>query len=333
VIDDEADLAGLPAVVKETAAEEAAKRGLQGKWVFTLHHPSLIPFLQYAEKRDLREKMFKAYSMRGDNNNELDNKKIVSRIASLRVERANLLGYPTHAHFQLERNMAKNPANVYELLDRLWKPALNSAPRRSEKNAGVIKAEGHSFALQPWDWCFTPKGQASRVQPRRRAVAAYFKLENVIQGVFDVAGRLYGIQFVERTDLRVYHPKSRLLSAEADGSNRYFVHRLFPARQQARRRLDERFARAIQYRRRPRTRSSPTAAFSQAHGGKALLVEPGRSETLFHEFGHALHGLLSNCTILRSPALRWRSICRIAVPDYGKLGAAPRGAQTLCPPL
>jgi len=300
VIDDEADLAGLPAVVKETAAEEAAKRGLQGKWVFTLHHPSLIPFLQYAEKRDLREKMFKAYSMRGDNNNELDNKKIVSRIASLRAERANLLGYPTHAHFQLERNMAKNPANVYELLDRLWKPALNSARAEAKKMQALIKAEGHSFALQPWDWWYyAEKVKQAEYSLDEEQLRPYFKLENVIQGVFDVAGRLYGIQFVERTDLPVYHPEVKTFEVqEADGSHIGILYTdYFP---RASKRGGAWMSALREQSNIGGDRRTPIITncgnFAKPTAEKPSLLSLDEVETLFHEFGHALHGLLSNCT-------------------------------------
>ncbi len=144
VIENEADQAGLPDAVVAGAAEAAAERGYEGKWVFTLHKPSMLPFLQYSEKRELREKIFNAYINRGNNDNERDNKKNASRLAALRVKKAKLLGYETHAHFVLEEAMAKVPENVYDLLNKLWKPALVMAKKEAAMMQAMIDEEGEA---------------------------------------------------------------------------------------------------------------------------------------------------------------------------------------------
>ncbi|MFH1754510.1 MAG: M3 family metallopeptidase, partial [Candidatus Latescibacterota bacterium] len=150
IIDSKEDLAGLPEAVVTGAAEDATRRGHEGKWVFTLHKPSMIPFIQFSAKRELREKIYKAYFNRGDNNNELDNKEILSKIASLRVKRAHLLGYKTHAHYMLEESMAKQPEEVYKLLNQLWTPALARAKMEAKELQAMIDAEGNGFKLASW---------------------------------------------------------------------------------------------------------------------------------------------------------------------------------------
>ncbi|GAF88710.1 unnamed protein product, partial [marine sediment metagenome] len=154
VIDKKEDLAGLPQAVISGGAEAAKEREYEGKWVFTIHKPSMLPFLQYSENRALREKIFKAYINKGNNNDELDNKDNLAKIAALRVERANLLGYKTHADYVLENNMATKPENVYKFLELLWKPALKIAKREAKELQEMISKEGHDFKLQPWDWWY-----------------------------------------------------------------------------------------------------------------------------------------------------------------------------------
>ena len=154
VIENEEDLAGLPLSSITGAAEAVKEAGLEGKWIFTTHKPSMIPFLQYSEKRELREKLYRAYTKRGDNDNEHDNKKILSDIIKLRVERANLLGYKTYADYILESRMAKNPQNVYKLLNRLWDASLPVAKRERQEMQAIIGREGCDFKLASWDWCY-----------------------------------------------------------------------------------------------------------------------------------------------------------------------------------
>ena len=219
VIEKEEDLAGLTQAVIKRAAEAAKERGHEGKWVFTLHNVS--GFLGNAEKRPVRENIYKAYINRCNNNDELDNKAVVSRAFALRAEKANLLGYKTYAHFVLEKNMAKTPENVYKFLERLWKPALKMAKKEANELQEMIRKEGKDFKLQPWDWrYYAGKLKKAKYDLDGEMLRPYFKLENVLEGFFDVANRLYGIQFIERTDIPRFHKDVKTFEVkEADGSH------------------------------------------------------------------------------------------------------------------
>ena len=300
VIDKTEDLAGLTEASINAAAEAAKEKGYEGKWMFTLHKPSLIPFLQYSEKRDLREKMFKGYIMRGDNNNELDNKKILSRIAALRVKRANLLGFKTHAHFILDDNMAKNPENVYALLNKLWIPALKRAKNEVKDMQQIIKNEGKNFKLQPWDWWYyAEKLKIAKYDFDEELLRPYFQVEKVLDGVFAVANKLYGIQFLERQDIPKYHEDVKVYEVkEADGSHIAILYvDYFPRAGKGGGAWMDAF-RKQQYL--DGKKISPViynvGNFSKPVGDKPALISLEEVETLFHEFGHALHGILSNCT-------------------------------------
>ncbi len=302
VIDDEADLAGLPESVIAAAAEAAKEHGLDGSWVFTLHKPSLIPFIQYSEKRELRERIFKAYINRGDNNNELDNKAIVSRITALRVKKAQLLGYHNHAEFVLEENMAKTPDKVYDLLNRLWKPALALAKKEAKELQGMIDKEGGNFKLEAWDWWYyAEKLRKEKYDLDEEALRPYFKLENVREGAFTVANKLYGITFEELTDLPTYHEDVKTFEVkEGDGSHIGILYVDYFPRSSKRG-----GAWMSSYRKQSRMGGKEVhpvivnvCNFSKPTGGKPALLSFEEVETLFHEFGHALHGLLSNCTYI-----------------------------------
>jgi peptidyl-dipeptidase Dcp len=300
VIDDKADLAGLPESVVTAAAETATERGHEGKWVFTLHKPSLIPFLQYSEKRGLREKIYKGYINRGNHGDELDNKKILAQMAALRVEKANLLGYETHAHFVLEENMAKEPEKVYELLRKLWTPALARAKAEATDMQKMIDAEGGDFKLQSWDWWYyAEKVKKAKYDLDEEMLRPYLKLENVVDGAFDVATRLYGLQFEERSDIPTYHEDVTAFEVkEADGTHVGVLYvDYFPRKSKrggawmsefrAQSKLDGKDIRPVIYN---------VGNFSKPTGDKPSLLSFEETETLFHEFGHALHGLLSDCT-------------------------------------
>jgi len=300
VIENEADLAGLPEAVIISAAEAAEERGHTGKWVFTIHKPSLIPFLQYSERRELREKIFKAYINQGNHNDELDNKPILSEIAALRVQKANLLGYPTHAHFVLEENMAKVPENVYQLLNQLWEPALGRAKQEAYDLQKMIEQADQNFKLQPWDWWYyAEKLKKAKYDLDDNLLRPYFKLENVINGVFLVANRLWGIQLVERQDVPKYHPDVKVFEVkEADGSHIGILYTdYFP-------RTSKRGGAWMNaYRKQYRQNGQNVAPiitnvgnFSKPTADTPALLSFDEVTTLFHEFGHALHGLLSNCT-------------------------------------
>ena len=303
VIDKEEDLAGLPQAVITGAAEAAKERGHEGKWVFTIHKPSMIPFLQYSENRALREKIFKAYINKGNNNDELDNKDNLARIVALRVERANLLGYKTHADYVLENNMAKKPENVYTFLEQLWKPALKMAKKEAMELQEMISKEGHDFKLQAWDWWYySEKLKKAKYALDEEMLRPYFKLENARDGAFSVAGKLYGIQFIEREDIPKYHEDARVFEVkEADGSHIGILYTdYFP-------RASKRGGAWMNsFRKQSRLHGKDiypvitnNGNFSKPTGGKPALISSEEVVTLFHEFGHGLHGLLSDCTYNR----------------------------------
>ncbi len=303
VIENKEDLAGLPEAAIAGAAEAATERGYEGKWVFTLHRPSMTPFLQYSEKRNLREKIFTAYTNRGNNNNELDNKANLSKIVALRVKKANLLGYNSHAHFVLEENMAKKPENVYNLLNQLWEPGLAMAKKEAYDLQAMIYKEGHDFKLAPWDWrYYAAKLKKAKYELDDELLRSYFKLENVREGAFAVANKLYGITFEERTDLPTYHEDVKVFEVkEADGSHIGILYTdYFP-------RASKRGgAWMSSYRKQSKQGGKEVTPvicnicnFSKPTGDKPALVSFREASTLFHEFGHALHGLLSNGTYSR----------------------------------
>ncbi|MBI4720519.1 MAG: M3 family metallopeptidase [Chitinivibrionia bacterium] len=303
VLTSKEELAGLPDAVVSGAAEAAKERGRDGAWVFTLHRPSMTPFLQFSERRDLREKIFKAYIHTGDNNDERDNKNILSRIAALRVERAKLLGYKTYADFVLEENMAKKPVNVYELLNKLWTPALAKATAEARVLQEMVYAEGGDFKLEAWDWWYyAEKVKKARYDLDDEILKPYFQLENVRQGAFDVATRLYGITFEERKDIPVYHEDVRVFEVkEADGRHIGLLFTDYFPRESKRG-----GAWMGAFRNQSKKNGSNIAPlvfnvgnFSKPTGDVPSLLTFDEVNTLFHEFGHALHGLLSNCTYER----------------------------------
>jgi peptidyl-dipeptidase Dcp len=300
VIDDDKDLGGLPDAAISGAAEAAVERSHEGKWVFTLHKPSMIPYLQYAENRELREKIFKAYINRGNNNNDLDNKEILSKIAALRVERAHLLGYETHAHFVLEESMAKKPDEVYALLNELWTPALARAKAEAAEMQRMIDREGGDFKLEAWDWWYyAEKVKKAKYDLDEEMLRPYFELENVRRGAFQVATNLYGITFEEITDIPKYHEDVKVFEVkEADGTHIGLLYVDYFPRESKRggawmsafRKQSKRDGKNI----------TPVIVncgnFSKPTGDKPALLSWDEVTTLFHEFGHGLHGLLSNCT-------------------------------------
>lgn len=300
IIDNVEDLVGLPENVISTASNSAKEKGYENKWLFTIHKPSMIPFLQYSSKRDLREKLYKAYINKGDNNDELDNKKILSKMAMLRVKKANLLGYNTHADYVLEENMAGNPNNVYELLDKLWNPALERAKGEVKEMQNIIDKENGGFKLEPWDWWYyAEKVKKEKYDLDEDELRPYFEVNNVIKGVFTLSENLFGIQFEERNDISKYHPDVKVFEVkEADGTHIGILYTDYFPRESKRggawmdefRRQHKKDGKMI----------SPiiynVGNFSKPTGDKPALLSLDEAHTLFHEFGHALHGLLSNCT-------------------------------------
>jgi peptidyl-dipeptidase Dcp len=300
IVDRREDLAGLPQSAVDGAAEAAKRAKLEGKWVFTVQKPSMLPFLQYAENRDLREKLFKGYIMRGDQGNQYDNKEIIAKIAALRVERARVLGYKTHADFVLELNMAKKSGTVYDFLQKIWKPALKIAKQERAAMQAMIKSEGKDFKLEAWDWWYyAEKIRKAKYDLDENELRPYFLLENVRKGAFDVAGKLYGIEFVERKDIPTYSDEVTVFEVKRkDGSHVGILYTdYFPrpgkragawcSSYRRQERVGETFVTPLMYN---------VGNFSRPSGDRPALLSLEEAGTLFHEFGHALHGLLSNIT-------------------------------------
>jgi peptidyl-dipeptidase Dcp len=299
VLEKEKDLAGLPEAVRATAKEAAIERKQEGKWVFTLHKPSLIPFLQYSEKRELREVMLKGYINRGDNNNDLDNKKILTQMVDLRVRRAKLLGYKTHADYVLDVNMAKQPVTVYEFMQKVWGPALAKAKQEAKELQTLIDEEGGDFDLQPWDWWFyAEKLRKAKYDLDENMLRPYFQMEKVRMGVFEVATKLFGITF-EEIEIPKYHEEVTAYAVkEADGSLVGILYTdYFPRTSKRGGAWMNSIRKQI---RKNGKRVVPVICnvgnFSKPTEDNPALLSYEEVNTLFHEFGHALHGLLSDCT-------------------------------------
>jgi len=313
VIEDENDLAGLPDGVIKTAAGTAQREGLENAWVFTTHKPSMLPFLTYAENRDLREQLYTAYTVRGNQNNEYDNKAIVAEIVNLRVEKANLLGYETFAHYTLEPRMAGNPENVYKLLDQLWDASLPVAKREVSAMQAIIDSEGGGFELAPWDWWFyAEKVRKAEFDLDDNELRPYFELNNVRDGVFYVANQLYGLTFVELEDMPKPHPDAQVFEVfESDGSHAAVIYMDYHPRESKR-------GGAWCGRFRSQNRSAGVEVepvinlvcnFTTATEDTPALLSLDEVETLFHEFGHALDGILANVTYRTG----------VRSPDFGEL--------------
>ena len=220
VIEDEAELEGLPASAVSAAAATAKAEGQEGKWIFTISRPSLYPFLTYSPNRALREKLYKGYIMKGDNDNEYDNNKIVARTVELRSERAKLFGYNNHAEYILAENMAKNPENVYAILIKVWDKALPVAKQEVVDMQAIADKEGADIKIEGWDWWYyAEKVRQEKYALSEEDVKPYFQVDNVQQGIFTLANKLWGVTFTERTDLPKYHEDGKVFELkEADGS-------------------------------------------------------------------------------------------------------------------
>jgi len=299
VVDKEEDLAGLPQYLIDAAAAEATKREKPGKWVFTTHRPSKTPLLMFSDNRELREKMWKAYTHRGDNNNANDNKNIVAEMASLRAQRAKLLGYKTHAHFVLEGNTAKTPENVYQLLNKIWPAGLAQAKQELADMQAMVDAEGGNYKVEGWDWRYlSEKIRKARYDLDEEQTKPYFSLEDTLQGVFYTVNKLFGMTFKERTDLPVYHEDVRVFEVYYKNGELIGLYLTdFYVRESKRggawmnayrsQYVDEKgeFVKPI---------IVNVLNYPKPTGDKPTLLTFGQASTLFHEFGHAAHGFLSN---------------------------------------
>lgn len=300
VIDREEDLAGLPDGVKVQASGAADKAGLKGKWIFTIQYPIMEPFLKYSEMRDLREKLFTAYFMKCDNGNANDNNAIVAKIARLRVERSKMLGYRSYADFALERTMAKTPERVMDFLGQVWNAALPVAKTEALAQQEVIDSEGNNFNLQPWDWWFyTEKIKKQKFSLDDEMLRPYFKIDNVIDGMFYVANRLYDLNFIKRTDIPKYHPD--VITYEVTRNNKHVGILMIDNYPRSSKRGGAWCGTFRgQYRDIKGRMITPVVTMvtnsTPPTDEKPSLLTPDEANTLFHEFGHALHQLLSNST-------------------------------------
>jgi peptidyl-dipeptidase Dcp len=298
-ITDKNDLAGLPENLIEEAAETAKSKNSEG-WTFTLHAPSLSPFLKYSENRSLREQIWKAYDRRGANGNENDNREIVKQIANLRMKMANLLGYKTYADYVLEERMAENPENVTKFLNQLFEAAKPTANKDVSEVADYAKSKGFTENFMPWDWSFySEKLKAEKYSVNDEALRPYFKLENVINGIFKLADTLYGLKFTENREIAVFHPDVK--TYEVNDENGKFMAVLyldfFP------RESKDNGAWMTSYRnvqiidgKEIRPIISVTCNFTKPTETKPALLTFDEVETFLHEFGHALHGMLAQGT-------------------------------------
>lgn len=300
IVEHEEELAGIPDAFRNAAQEAASSAGYDGKWLFTLQKPSLIPVLQYASNRSIREKIFKGYIMKGDYDDEYDNKKIVARTVALRAKKAMLLGYSNHAAFVLEQNMAETPEKVNGFIDALMKAALPIAIKEAKNLQDMIVKRGDNIPLEPWDWWYYAEIlRKEKYDLDEEQLRPYFKLENVRDGVFALAGKLWGLKFVPRTDLPKYHPDVEVYEVtEADGRHLGILYKDFFPRDSKRG-----GAWMNSYRKQSRAGGrevSPVITtnynFTAPLGDNPSLLSWDEVITLFHEMGHALHGLLSNCT-------------------------------------
>jgi peptidyl-dipeptidase Dcp len=300
VIDNKDDLSGLPEGVVTQAASMAKSLKMEGKWVFTLQVPSMTPFLQSSDRRDLREKLFTAYFMKGDNDNEKDNKAIISRIAKLRVEKSHLLGYESYADFVLERTMAKTPEKVFSFLAQVWDAATPFAKAEAAAQQELINKEGGKFKLAPWDWWYySEKIKKEKYALDDEITRPYFKIDNVMDGMFYVANQLYNLEFTKRTDIPKYHPDVNTFEVTRGGKHvGILMIDNYPRpskrggawcgtfRSQSRDKKGNMIYPLVTM----VTNSTPPSA------DKPSLLTPEEASTLFHEFGHALANLLSNKT-------------------------------------
>lgn len=300
VIDKKEDLAGLPQSAIDAAAEQAKADKMDGKWVFTLQKPSWIPFLQYADNRDLREKLYKAMYNRGNNDNEFDNKALIDKMVNLRIQKANLLGFKTFADYSLEETMAKTPKAVYDLLNSIWKYALPQAKKEAAELQAIIDKEGGKFKLASWDWWYyTEKLRKEKYALDEEQIKPYFKMENVREGVFMCANKLYGLNFKKIDNVAVYNPEVEVYEVtDADGSLITLLYTdYFPRASKGGGAWMGNFREQwVQDGKDIRPIIYNIGNFTRPTQNTPSLLTIDEVETMFHEFGHALHGMLSKVT-------------------------------------
>ena len=298
------DLKGLPEDIVNLAKEEAdnkfkktSDKKYANKYIFTSHRSSMYPFLTYSERRDLREKLYTGYIMRGDNDNEYDNKNITSKIASLRVEKANILGFETHAQYVLDNTMAKTPDAVYELLDQLWEPALSRAKNELQELQKFVNEEGQNFKIASWDWWYySEKVRKDKYNIDEEELKNFFTLDNTIDGIFKTANKLFGLTFEEKFDIELYHPDARVWQVkDKNGSHLgLYIGDYYTRSSKRGGAWMSTFKDQSNFDGRERPIVINVCNFPPPSKDKPSLLSFEHVTTLFHEFGHGLHGLLTN---------------------------------------
>jgi len=307
VLRSERDLAGLPDQIRNAAREAARSRGIADAWVITLSRSLIVPFLTFSDRRDLRERAFNAWVRRGENEGARDNRPIAREILALRCEKARLLGHANYADYALADRMAKTPRAVAKLLAQVWEPAKASAAAECDALRAMALSRGENIAIEPWDWrYYAEKVRKARYDFDEAAIKPYFSLDRMLNAAFDCAQRLFGIRFIARPDFRLYHDDVRGFEVrDRDGR----IIGVF---------LSDNFARPTKrggawmnaYRRQSRVDGDvlPIVVnnnnFAKAPAGEPTLLSDDDVRTLFHEFGHGLHGLLSQVTYERLSGTR-----------------------------
>ncbi len=318
-VENEADLSGLPPAQVEAAAQAAKNAGQEGKWLFTLHNASSMPFLYNADNRELRRKIKTGHINRGNNNDERDNKDIILQTVNLRIERSSLLGYKNHAHFILEENMVNTQEEVMDFITRLWEPTMKVAKREAQDLQKVVYDQGYDFLIEPLDWrYYTEKLRKERFDLDEEQLRPYFSLEKVTEGIFELARRLWGLQFVQNLEIPRPHPDA--VAYEVKEENGDFIGILYmDFHPRASKRSGAWMSSFRQQMRKPDgTMVYPIVTlvcnFTPPTATTPSLLTFDEVRTYFHEFGHGLHGLLSNVT--------YRSLSGTNVPrDFVELPA------------
>lgn len=300
VLKSEADLAGLPQSVRDAAAAAAAAKKLPDSWVIANTRSSVDPFLTYSDRRDLREKAWRMFVNRGDNGDEHDNNAIITEILQLRAERAKLLGYTTHAHWRLENAMAKTPERAMQLMEAVWKPAVGRVKEEVADQQALADKEGAKIKIEPWDYrYYQEKVRKARYDLDQNEVKQYLQLEKLREGIFWVAGELFGFNFTPVTNVPVYHPDVRVWEVTDKATKKHIGLWFFDPYARPGKRSG---AWMSAYRSQQRvdgvvtTIVSNNSNFVKGKPGEPVLISWDDATTMFHEFGHALHGLNSNVT-------------------------------------
>ena len=298
VIDDKADLAGLPDNLIANAAEVAKEQGMDGKWVFTLHNPSVMPFLQYSDKRELRERMFKGYTSRGSHGNANDNREIIKKLIKARLDKAKLMGFDDCASMILETRMAKTPKAVYDLLGEVWEPALKKAKEELADIQEEMAKDGRDFEAEGWDWrYYFEKAKKAKYNVDENEMRPYFELGHVREGIFYTANKLYGITFTEIKDIPKPDPDAFAFECkDKDGTTLGVLYMDFFTRPGKGGGAWCGGYRSQTYKDGKRVPPIVTTVFnfSKPAEGQPALLTADETETVFHEFGHALHSLFGD---------------------------------------